>query len=173
MRSSLRVAGHPLHPMLVMFPTAMLPLLVFLDALQWWFGASELWFAAFWVAVAGFATAILAVASGIPDFVRIPEATRARRTGVFHAIVGTTVLLTFAAAVWVRWPLGGDVDRFGTAAAIDVLGLILVTGQGWLGAELVYKHHVGVPTAEEGAVPVVSEPRGEDVPARRGGRARI
>lgn len=157
MESRVRVARHPVHPMLVMFPTALLPLLLVFDALYLWMGDTLFWTAGFWIAAAGLATTLLAIAAGIPDMAAIPDGTRAHRTGVFHAIVGTTILLSFAASLWVRWPAGSAPDGFALAGAIDVLGVLLVTAQGWLGAELVYRHHIGVKSPAEGGDPVVLE----------------
>lgn len=152
MESRIRVARHPLHPILVMFPTALLPILLFLDALLWWTGDAAFWTAGFWVAIAGLAMTFLAVAAGIPDMMAIPDEHRAHRTAVFHAIVGTTILIVFAASVWARWNAG--TDRALLAGIIDGVGVLLVSLQGWLGAELVYRHHIGVRNAAEGADPV-------------------
>lgn len=154
MRSRVRVAGHPAHPMLVMFPTALLPLMVLLDALHWWTRDAGMWTVGFWIAVAGLATTAIAIVPGIVDLAAIPNETRAHKTAVFHFIVGMTILAVYAAAVWARWPAGSDDGRFVLTAAIDVVGTLLVTIQGWLGGELVYKHHIGVRTVAEGGDPV-------------------
>lgn len=171
MESRTRVARHPLHPMLVMFPTALLPLLLFMDVLAWWTGDDAFWVAGFWVGVAGIVMTLLAVAAGIPDMAAIPDETRAHRTALFHAIVGTTVLLVFAATTWARWNAG--TDRLTLATVVDVIGVLLVGVQGWLGGELVYRHHLGVKTTAEGADPVVlttaAEQRGARGHARRPG----
>jgi uncharacterized membrane protein len=164
MDSRLRVARHPLHPMLVMFPTALLPLLVFLDILAWTTGEDAIWRASFWVAIAGLAMALLSVLTGIPDMAAIPDGHRAHRKAMFHAIIGTTILLVFVATTWARFDAG--MDRLGLVTGIDVLGALLVTAQGWLGAELVYRHHIGVKSAAEGGDPVALTGREE----RRGAR---
>lgn len=171
MESRARVARHPLHPMLVMFPTALLPLLLFMDVLAWWTGDAAFWTAGFWVAVAGVATTILAVVAGIPDMAAIPDGSRAHRTALFHAVVGTTILLVFAATTWVRWNVG--TERLTLATVVDVVGVLLVSVQGWLGGELVYRHHLGVKSAAEGGEPVAlttaAERRAERGHARRPG----
>lgn len=154
MRSRFRVAGHPAHPMLVMFPTALLPLMILFDALHWWTGDAGLWTAGFWIAVAGAATTVVAIVPGLVDLAAIPDETRAHRTAVFHMIVGFTILAVYGAAIWARWPVGSGPGNFALASGIDVVGTLLVTLQGWLGGELVYKHHVGVRTVAEGGDPV-------------------
>ncbi|HEX2022947.1 MAG TPA: DUF2231 domain-containing protein [Candidatus Thermoplasmatota archaeon] len=151
MESRARILG---HPMLVVFPTALLPLLALLDVLWYAFGDDALWTAGFWIAAAGVATTLAAMAPGLVDMAAIPDGTKAHRTAVFHVVVGVTVLLAYAASLWARWPAGSAPDGVALATGIDVAGVLLVTVQGWLGGELVYKHHVGVPTSAEGAEPV-------------------
>lgn len=156
MRSRFRIAGHPAHPMLVMFPTAMLPLMVLMDGLHWYTQDAGVWTAGFWIAVAGLVTTLVAIVPGLVDLAAIPNETRAHRTALFHFIVGMTILAVYVAAVWARWPAGsGPEGAFVLAASIDVVGTLLVTLQGWLGGELVYKHHIGVRTTAEGGDPVV------------------
>lgn len=169
MRSKARLLGHPLHPMLVMFPVAVFPLLLFFDVLQAWLGVEELWTAGFWLAVAGAVVALAAVVPGTMDMARIPDGTKAHRVGIYHAVVGTLILVLLAVAAWVRWG-AAPADRFGWALGVDVLGTLLVTVQGWLGGELVYRHHVGVNEAGEGGEPVEADSPGAGGAARRGPR---
>lgn len=161
MRSRFRIAGHPAHPMLVMFPVALLPLLLVLDAVHWYTGDAGVWTAGFWVAAVGLVTTVVAIVPGIVDMAAIPDGTRAHRTALFHAIVGTSILIVYAAGVWARWPAGSGPEEFALAAGIDVLGTLLVSVQGWLGGELVYRHHIGVRTEAEGGDPVALTPASE------------
>lgn len=170
MRSKVRILGHPAHPMLVMFPTAMLPLLIVLDALHWWTGDAGTWTVGFWVVVVGLATTAVAIVPGIVDLAAIPNESRAHRTAIFHLIVGLTILATYAAALWARWPAGSGDARFTLAASIDVFGTLLVTAQGWLGGELVYKHHIGVRTPAEGGDPVALDTGKTPPPAEKRSR---
>lgn len=147
----MRLFKHPLHPMLVMFPVAIFPLLLFLDALQWWLDAPQLWDAAFWLAVAGLASTLAAIVPGVADMRPLQDGTREHRIGVIHAVLGTLTLVAFLAAVWVRWTAGAD--SLLLAASVDLAGVALVSAQGWLGGELVYHHHVGVQGIEEGGAP--------------------
>lgn len=155
MQSRVRLARHPMHPMLVMFPTALFPLLVVLDILHAYFrGDPTFWSVGFWVAAVGVVTTILAMIPGLVDLAAIPDESRAHRTAFAHFIVGSLVLLLYIGAVAARWPVGSGDARFTWAVAVDVLGLLAITAQGWLGGELVYKHHMGVLTGGEGADPV-------------------
>lgn len=167
MRSRLRLAKHPVHPMVVMFPMALLPLLLALDGLQAYLGDEGFWRVGFWVALLGGLATLAGIATGIPDLAGIPDGTRAHRKAAFHFVVGLTILATYAAAAWAR--MGSPADRFGLAVGLDVAGLLLVTVQGWLGGELVYKHHMGVSGADEGGdpTPIMRKASAED-PAASG-----
>lgn len=164
MRARFRVFGHPVHPMLVMFPVALFPLLLIADALYFAGVAdwgpdmpSVLWDAGLYLAIAGLAATALAIVPGLVDLSAIPNASRAHRTALIHMTVGFALLALYGVAVWLRSP--SNAMPFGALAilAVDVLGTLAVTAQGWLGGELVYKHHVGVLAPEEGADPAGRE----------------
>lgn len=154
MESRFRLAGHPAHPMLVMFPVALLPLLLVLDLVHRFLGSPGAWEAGFWVAAVGLVTTVIAIVPGLVDMAAIPDGSRAHRTALFHTIVGFTILAAYAATLWARWPAGSPPDRAGLALGLDAAGVVLVTIQGWLGGELVYRHHIGVRTVAEGGDPV-------------------
>ena len=149
--------------MLIVVPSALFPLLLLLDAVHFFSGDDAAWRVGVWVALAGLAGTLAAIVPGVVDMARIPDGTRAHRTGLIHAVIGTLILAAYAAAAWVRFDAG--TDRFLVAAVLDVVGTLLVTAQGWLGAELVYRHHVGVKTPAEGGDPVTLTG-----PARKPGR---
>ncbi|HLE95861.1 MAG TPA: DUF2231 domain-containing protein, partial [Candidatus Thermoplasmatota archaeon] len=107
MRSRARIFRHPLHPMLVVFPTAIFPLLLFLDVLRA-LGAAIGPSVPFWLAVAGVATTLAAIVPGVIDLAAIPDRSRAHRVAFVHFVVGTVTLAAYAAAAWTRWPAGPD-----------------------------------------------------------------
>src|SRR5581483_10005401 len=102
----------------------------------------------------------------------IPDESPAHRTALVHLGVGVVILVLYLGAVAARWPAGSDDARFLPAVVVDVLGLLAITAQGWLGGELVYKHHVGVLTPSEGGDPVTLEARPAQGPSSARGGAR-
>lgn len=151
MRSRFRVGPHPVHPMLIVVPSTLFPLLVVLDLLHLWTGDAALWSVGFWIAAVGVVSTLAAMVPGIVDLAGVPDESRAHRTALIHTIVGTATLVAYAVAAWVRF--GAGTDRFALALGLDVVGSLLIVAQGWLGGELVYRHHLGVLTREEGAEP--------------------
>lgn len=154
MRSRVTVLGHPLHPMLVMFPVALLPLLVVLDAVAIYGGGSAgVWTAGFVAAAVGGVLTVVAIVPGIVDLAAIPDGTKAHRTAFRHFVVGMLILALYGAGAYLRWPMDAAPAQPFWVLGLDVIGTLAVTVQGWLGAELVYRHHIGVRGPGEGAEP--------------------
>ena len=148
MKSTARIAEHPIHPMLIPYPFAFLS-----GALAFRMLASARHDATFartadHLRTAGLATAVLAAAPGIIDyFTALPDGPP-RRTATSHVIANSTALLCFAAAA-----VGGQrgtEDR--QSLTLEAIGTAFLSLGGWLGGKLTYHHHVGVvEDAESGA----------------------
>jgi uncharacterized membrane protein len=142
MRSTAQINGHPIHPMLIPYPFALLS-----SALVFDFGARQRGRAA-WsqtashLTSAGLASALVAAVPGIIDyFGSIPPRTRARRSATTHALCNVSALVCFAFASAQR---GQDRRLPDRALALEALGTGLLSIGGWLGGELVYHEHVAV-----------------------------
>jgi uncharacterized membrane protein len=126
--STVAVAGHPLHPLLVTFPIAFL--------------VSALARASLWLLGAGFICGILAALSGMIDFLRI-DRVRKRSAGWAH-MLGNIAALLIAAVNWIlRFdnPVNAILPR---GITLSVLVSLLLGVTGWYGGELAYRHKVGV-----------------------------
>jgi uncharacterized membrane protein len=143
MHARIRVLGHPVHPMLVMFPAALLVTGTFFDLL--WLISDNGVFGevGFWTISVGILGGILAALTGFADWTKIPAGTRAKRVGRLHGLLNALVLILFAVAWSVR------VDNVGHAAAggtfaIELIAVLVATGAAWLGGELVDRLGIGV-----------------------------
>ena len=142
MKSTAQVYGHPLHPMLIPYPFALLSSAVVFDAgaragrTSWSRTARHL-------TNAGLATALVAAVPGIVDyFGSVPPRTNARRTATQHALSNVSGLVCFALARFRRDPDDGHLPNSGLA--LTLLGTGLLSLGGWLGGQLVYHEHIGV-----------------------------
>lgn len=143
METKLKFLGHPVHPMLVVFPLGLLSTAVVFDLLYLATGNEELAIFAFWAIAAGVVGGLAAALFGFWDWLGIPDGTRAKRIGLVHGGGNVVVTALFA----ISWLLRtGD-----PAYAPDLLPLVLgLAGAGlalftaWLGGELVYRLRVGV-----------------------------
>jgi uncharacterized membrane protein len=136
-----RIAGHPLHPMLVPIPiTCFIGTL--LSDIAYWRTAEMFWAdMSAWLVSVGVVVGILAGLAGLVDFAANP-AIRAQRPAWPHALGNTVVLVlaTLNMLVHTRdaWT---SVVPWGLALSAAVVLILAVTG--WLGWSLVYRHRVG------------------------------
>jgi uncharacterized membrane protein len=149
--SKVKIAGHPLHPMLVAFPVAF-----YVGALLGFvaYTATEnpFWFQVGYVSnAAGVVGALLAAVPGFIDWATgIPRGTRAKRDGVVHMVLNVTALLLFAINLLVsRSGWASEVPDAGPALGLSLLGVLCTVGAGWFGWKLVQTHHVGVQPVSE------------------------
>ena len=144
MESKLKILGHPVHPMLIVFPLGLLSTAVVFDLLYLATGNEELAIFAFWAIAAGVVGGLLAAVFGLWDWLGIPSDTRAKRLGLMHG--GGNVVVTGLFAV--SWLLRtGDPTYLPDSLlplVLGVLGAGLALFTAWLGGELVYRLRVGV-----------------------------
>lgn len=143
MESRLKVLGHPVHPMLVMFPVALLVTAVIFDVVDTVGGPKFLGEAAYWNITVGLIGGLLAAAAGTFDLLALPAGTRAKRVGLTHAAANIAVILLFA-AVWVVRLNADSRAAGGALIAIEVVAVAILGLSAWLGGELVDRLGVGV-----------------------------
>lgn len=143
-----RIAGHPIHPMLVAFPIAfyvstVVSLFVFLAT------GNPFWHdVAFYANVAGVVMAGVAAVPGLIDLIGLERGTAARSTGIRHAGFNVLALLLFTGSAI---SIYRD-TTFGNVTApivLGILGLLATVTAGWLGYNLIQTHHVGVRTVAD------------------------
>ena len=140
--SRFTVAGHPIHPMLIPFPIALL--LTAFGADLAFAASADTFFAraALWLAGIGALVATVAATVGLADFLTIERA-RAHTIGSVHAI-GAATTVALATTSWLL-RLGDPVAAalpWGLTASTLVSVVLLVTA--WAGGDLPYRHLIGV-----------------------------
>ena len=146
MQTPARVLGHPIHPMLIPFPFALWTFSLIAD-LFYYFGSHDYaWVnVAFYTLFGGVVGAVLAAIPGIVDYFSIRDR-KASRIAAWHARFNVVALLVFGASLYLRTDSGGRIvhGSLTIPVLLSFLGVLLIGASGWLGGELVYKHHVGV-----------------------------
>ena len=140
--STVAIAGHPLHPLSVIFPIAFLAAALGSD-FGYWLTRDPFWArASLWLVGLGLAGGVLAALIGMSDFLRI-ERVRKRTAGWAHMYLNVAILVLTSVNLILR--LRNPVE------AILPWGLIISTVvgtltslSGWYGAELSYRHKIGV-----------------------------
>jgi uncharacterized membrane protein len=142
MESHVKLLGHPVHPMLIVFPLGLFTTAAVFDVVHLATGAPHWGYVAFWLVSAGLVGALAAAVTGVIDWLAIPAPTRAKRVGLWHGFGNAFVLVIFT----LRWFLGWDAPTTPSplATALSLLGAVLLAVTGWLGGELVDRLGVGV-----------------------------
>ena len=95
MESRLKLAGHPIHPMLIVLPLGLFAIAVLFDVI--YLATSDPTFAevAFWNITVGIVGGLLAAVFGLIDWLAIPKDTRAKRIGAWHGGGNVVIVLLF------------------------------------------------------------------------------
>jgi len=144
--STARIAGHPLHPMIVPFPIAFFFSTLVTDLLYLNTGRAGFAAASMWLLGAGIAGALLAAVLGFTDFLG-DRRVRALRQAWLHMIGNLALVVLEVANFVLRTGQVGGPTVTGALAALSFVAVVLLLFNGWMGWELVYRRHVGV--AEE------------------------
>jgi len=142
MESRAKFFGHAIHPILIVFPLGLLGTAAIFDAIylatlnRTWSTVS------FWMIVAGLIGGLIAALFGLIDWLNIPQNTRAKSVGLYHAIVMDVALILFAVGLYLRWSTPETPATIATVCSFAGLAFALVGG--WFGGELVERLGVSV-----------------------------
>ena len=84
MESKVKFAGHPVHPMLIVFPLGLLSTAVIFDIIYLVSGNPQWTVVAYYMIGAGVIGGLAAAVFGWLDWIAIPGGTRAKRIGLWH-----------------------------------------------------------------------------------------
>jgi uncharacterized membrane protein len=143
METRFKFLGHPVHPMLIVFPLGLLSTAVVFDALYLITDNRDFAVFSFWAIAAGVIGGLAAALFGLIDWLAIPSGTRAKQVGLIHGGGNVVIVALFA----VSWLMRLDGVAFGPNLLPFVLGLagaLLALVTAWLGGELVYRLRVAV-----------------------------
>lgn len=140
--STVAIAGHPLHPLSVIFPIAFLAAALGSD-FGYWLTRDFFWArASLWLIGLGLVGGVIAAITGLSDFLKI-ERVRKRNAGWTHLILNVAILVLSALNFILRV---GDAESriLPLGLLLSVIVGTLTSVSGWFGAELSYRHKIGV-----------------------------
>lgn len=138
-----RALGHPVHPMLIVFPIGLLVSAVVFDLIDLFGGPGVLGDVGYWNILGGLIGAAIAAATGWLDWTGIPVGTRAKRVGLLHGLTNGVVALLFLVVWLVRLARDGRMTTW-PLMIVELIALVLLGVSGWLGGELVDRLGIGV-----------------------------
>ncbi len=145
MESKAKAFGHPIHPMLVVFPLGLFIAAVICDILYLITHIAFYPVVSYYNIAGGIIGGLLAAVFGFRDWLAIPGDTRAKRIGLFHG-AGNVILVVLFLISWLL--RRGDPNFVPSTLALIFSFVAIVLGAltGWLGGELVYRLDVAVDT---------------------------
>lgn len=144
MESKAKLFGHPVHPMLIVFPLGLLTMSVIFDVIGLVSGNGHWHESAFWMIGAGVIGGLLAAVPGVIDWWAIPFGTRAKAIGMWHGLGNVAVIALFAIAWLLRRGQPSPVEPGAIPIVLAFIGIGIAVVTGWLGGELVDRLGVGV-----------------------------
>ena len=143
MESRVKLLGHPVHPMLIVYPLGLLSTGVIFDLLYIWLKNPAFPVVSFWMITAGLIGGLLAAIVGFTEWLAVPNNSRAKAIGLYHGLGNLVIVLLFASSWWLRRGAPNNAPST-TAFLLSLLGFGLALVTGWLGGELVYRLGIGV-----------------------------
>jgi uncharacterized membrane protein len=142
MESKMKLLGHPIHPMLIVFPLGLLATSLIFDVMYLMTNTAQWTFIAFYMIGAGILGGLAAALFGFLDWLAIPGGTRAKKIGLLHGL-GNLVIVTLFLVSWLMRRDNPNAPESATIV-LSVVGILLALVTGWLGGELVDRLGVGV-----------------------------
>ncbi|TAL09821.1 MAG: DUF2231 domain-containing protein [Nitrospirae bacterium] len=146
---------HPIHPMVVHFPIALLIISVLFDAMATQWRHKSFQDTGFYTLIAGLLGAVVAVVTGamaeeVAEGKGIPESVLE-----IHEALGYATLLFFlgllALRLLMRWKLIKEIPAL--YLAMGIVGIAILTVTGYVGGSLVFDFGAGVNLSMEGTPP--------------------
>ena len=146
MRSKVSIGGHPLHTVLVALPIGLFIWAFASDIIYLATDRDHTWYEiAFWSGSAGVGTALVAALAGFGDYLGVAVHTDAKRIGLIHMVLNLTVTAMFAVAAFLMLDDGAvSGSTLAAVVALHAVGIGFLGISGWLGGEMVVKHHIGI-----------------------------
>jgi uncharacterized membrane protein len=142
----MKIAGHPVHPMLIVFPLGLLATAVIFDIITLSTSDGKWSTMAWYMIAAGIIGGLSAAVFGLIDWLGIPRNTRAKAVGLWHGGLNVLVVLLFAVSWLLRRP--EPTSPSSLALTLSFAAVVIAVVAGWFGGELVDRLGVGV---DEGA----------------------
>jgi uncharacterized membrane protein len=143
MESRVKLFGHPVHPVLIVFPIGLFATTVIFDILYLATGNEAFPTVSFYMIAAGVIGGLLAAIFGLIDWLALPNNSRAKSIGGWHGLGNVVIVVLFA----ISWLMRGNNNNFvpdSLALLLSFAGVALALITAWIGGELVYRLGVGV-----------------------------
>jgi len=143
MESRIKILGHPVHPMLIVFPVGLFAAAVVFDILYLIMGNPVFPTVSFYMIATGVIGGLLAAIFGFIDWLGLPNNSRAKNIGGWHGLGNFIIVVLFATSWFLRRGNANFVPPT-LGLILSFLGIAMALITAWIGGELVYRLGVGV-----------------------------
>lgn len=142
----MKIFGHPIHIVLIHFPSALLPMDLVCSLIARFGGPGSFTDAAFFAAAGGVLCGWLAVVAGAFDLVPlVKEKPGSLNKALIHGSINTTVLLGFTVTAYISYRHFPELYPDSTLKLAIKAGLVFLLGVGnFLGGSLILQDKVAV-----------------------------
>jgi uncharacterized membrane protein len=144
MQTPASIARHPIHPMLITIPIGLWIFSFVCDLVVYFAEGNEtgvLWFMiGYWTMAGGLVGALLAAIPGLIDYLSMTDR-RIKTLATTHLSLNLTVVALYGVNLWLR---STEPPDFLVGMGLSVVAIVLLAASGWIGAEMVHVHGVGV-----------------------------
>src|SRR6476469_5429766 len=143
-RSTARIAGHPIHPMLIPFPivcfigTLVTDIMFLQTDSHGWATASRI------LLLVGLIMAALAAVAGLTDFMG-DDRIRRSSDALKHMLANVAAVVLEIVNFFVR--MNNDSAISGIGIILSAVVVLILIYSGWKGGDLVFRHGIGVDDA--------------------------
>lgn len=143
MESRVKILGHPVHPILIVFPVGLFVTAVVFDII--FLATNNLMFAtvSFFIIAVGVIGGLLAAGFGFIDWSALPNDSRAKNIGLWHGIGNFVIVILFAGSWLTRWGAPNYIPS-ALALTLSFLAGAMAFVTAWIGGELVYRLGVAI-----------------------------
>ena len=142
----MKILGHPIHIMLIHFPSALLPMDLVCSALGYYTGNSSFTDASFFAMAGAVLFGCLAVITGTFDLMGLIDGKPlALKKALIHGGINATVIIAYSILAFRAWKQFPELtqDGIGLMMLKGCLITFMIAGN-YLGGSLILKHRIGL-----------------------------
>ncbi|HTA26967.1 MAG TPA: DUF2231 domain-containing protein [Bacteroidia bacterium] len=141
----MKVLGHPIHMMLIHFPSALFPMEFVCYCIYYFTGQVSFAQAAFYAMAGGVGLGWVAVLFGAIDLIKIPaDKTEVMKKALLHGSINTTVVIIYTVffySLYKKYPMLPPASIGLTVTKAGVIGAMIIGN--FMGGRLVLKDRIG------------------------------
>jgi uncharacterized membrane protein len=140
----MKIFGHPIHPLMIHFSTALLPMDVVMSFLYKATGKTMYYHCGYFCLLGAVLMGIPAIITGLLELPRLVHAHKqAVAAALYHGFLNSFIILVFGIFLWKSMKIfPAPVPVTFSLCVIKAVLIVLLFAGNYLGGKLIYKHHV-------------------------------